>query len=112
MPNDGLGVIVLVIGDHCQPLYNVVSFNVYERLLGMDPTPWSERDLAIRLKDKEAGRQARPRAGGERGGGTKPSHPLGEDAGEVVKPAYGGLTISPQDAGLPFGFHQIRLPPS
>ena len=110
MPNDGLGVIVLLIGDHCQPLYNVVSFNVYERLLGMDPTPWSERDLAIRLKDKEAGRQARSRAGGERVAGTKPSHPLEEYVGEFVNPAYGLLTISRQDAGLLFDFHKIRLP--
>ena len=110
MPNDRLGVIVLLIGDHCQPLYNVVSFNVYERLLGMDPTPWSERDLAIRLKDKEAGRQARSRAGGERVAGTKPSHPLEEYAGEFVNPAYGLLTISRQDAGLLFDFHKIRLP--
>ena len=110
MPNDRLGVIVLLIGDHCQPLYNVVSFNVYERLLGMDPTPWSERDLAIRLKDKEAGRQARSRAGGERVAGTKPSHPLEEYVGEFVNPAYGLLTISRQDAGLLFDFHKIRLP--
>ena len=34
MPQDGIGVIVLVIGDHAAPLYNVVSYNVYERLLG------------------------------------------------------------------------------
>src|SRR2546422_10080309 len=108
MPNDGLGVIVLVIGDHCQPLYNVVSFNVYERLLGMDPTPWSERDLAIRLKDKEAGRQAGSPAGGERVGRAEPAHPLGEDAGEVVNPAYGALPISRADAGLLFDFHTKR----
>src|SRR5208282_276344 len=29
MPNDHIGVIVLVIGDHSAPLYNVVSYNVY-----------------------------------------------------------------------------------
>src|SRR6266403_1262310 len=39
MPNDKIGVIVLVISDHSAPLYNVVSYNVYERLLGMDQTP-------------------------------------------------------------------------
>ncbi len=38
MPNDKIGVIVLVIGDHSAPLYNVVSYNVYERLLGLDQT--------------------------------------------------------------------------
>ncbi len=45
MPNDKIGVIVLVISDHSAPLYNVVSYNVYERLLGLDQTPWSKRRL-------------------------------------------------------------------
>src|ERR1700687_2209688 len=35
MPNDKIGVIVFVISDHSAPLYNIVSYNVYERLLGM-----------------------------------------------------------------------------
>jgi CubicO group peptidase (beta-lactamase class C family) len=110
MPNDHLGVIVLVIGDHAAPLYNAVSYNVYERLLGLDQTPWSDRMLGIRLKDKEADRQARAKAGGERVAGTKPSHPLEDYAGEYEHPAYGVLTITRQDAGLGFDFHKIRLP--
>jgi hypothetical protein len=48
MPYDGIGVIVLVIGNHAAPLYNIVSYNVYERLLGMSLTPWSERQNTIR----------------------------------------------------------------
>ena len=110
MPNDGVGVIVLVIGDHAAPLYNVVSYNAYERLLGMDLTPWSERALDIRLKSKDAGKQARAKAGGERVAGTKPSHPLEDYVGEYEHPAYGVLTIAQQDAGLLFDFHKIRLP--
>jgi CubicO group peptidase (beta-lactamase class C family) len=51
MPYDGLGVIVFVIGNHAAPLYNIVSYNVYERLLGLSLTPWSERQNAIRLKN-------------------------------------------------------------
>src|SRR5438093_720052 len=110
MPNDGFGVIVLVIGDHAAPLYNVVSYNAYERLLGMDLTPWSERALDIRLKSKDVGKQARAKAGGERVAGTKPSHPLEDYVGEYEHPAYGVLTIAQQDAGLLFDFHKIRLP--
>ena len=110
MPNDGIGVIVLVIGDHAAPLYNVVSYHVYERLLGMDLTPWSERQLAIRLKGKEAGKQARAQAGAGRVAGTKPSHPLEDYAGEYGHQAYGVLTITREDPGLKFDFHKIRLP--
>ena len=39
MPQDGIGVVVLVIGDHAAPLYNAVSYNVYERLLGLTRPP-------------------------------------------------------------------------
>src|SRR3984893_2505981 len=66
MPREHFGVIVLVIGDHAAPLYNVVSYNVYERLLGMDQTPWSERRLAMRLKSKQAGKEARAKASEDR----------------------------------------------
>jgi hypothetical protein len=102
--------VVLVIGDHAAPLYNVVSYNVFERLLGMDETPWSDRLLAIRLKGKEANKQARARAGGERVAGTKPSHALDDFAGEYAHPAYGVVTVAKEGEALEFGFHKIRLP--
>jgi CubicO group peptidase (beta-lactamase class C family) len=76
MPYDSIGVIVFVIGNHAAPLYNVVSFNVYERLLGMTLTPWSERQNTIRLKNKAASTQSRTKAGAGRVAGTKPSHPI------------------------------------
>ena len=59
MPTDSIGVIVFVIGDQGQPLYDIISFNVYERLLGMDLTPWSERNLADRDKGKAVGKEGR-----------------------------------------------------
>ena len=110
MPYDGLGVVVLVIGDHAAPLYNVVSYNVYERLLGMDLTPWSDRLLAIRKKAKAAGTEARAKAGAGRVAETKPSHPLDEYVGEFEHPAYGVLTIGKQGDGLLFDFHNIKMP--
>jgi hypothetical protein len=110
MPYDGIGVIVLVIGDHCASLYNVVPYNVYERLLGMSETPWSERQLKVRLKGKEAGKQARSKAGGEQVAGTRPAHPLDDYTGEFEHAAYGVVTIAREGEGLLFDFHKIRLP--
>ena len=46
---------MFVIGDHAAPLYNIVSYNVYERLLGLSLTPWSERQNTIRLKKQGSG---------------------------------------------------------
>jgi hypothetical protein len=108
MPKERIGVIVLVIGNHTAPLYNPISYNVYERLLGMDQTPWSDRLLAIRLKGKQAGIQARKKAGEDRVPNTKPSHALADYAGDFAHPAYGVLKISEKDNQLWFDFHKIR----
>lgn len=109
-PYDMVGVVVLVIGDHAAPLYNVVAYDAYERMLGLDLTPWSERQLAIRLKGKEAGKQARAKAGAGRVEGTRPSHALDDYIGEFEHPAYGVVTIAKQGDGLQFDFHKIKLP--
>ena len=110
MPNEHIGVIVFVIGNHTAPLYNPISYNVYERLLGMDQTPWTDRLLDIRLKNKKAGTEARSKAGFGRVPDTKPSHPLADYAGEYDHPAYGTLKIGLKDNQLQFDFHKIRLP--
>ncbi len=110
MPNEHIGVIVFVIGNHTAPLYNPISYNVYERLLGMDLTPWTDRLLTIRLKNKKAGTEARGKAGFGRVPNTKPSHDLSEYVGEYDHPAYGTLKISMKDNALRFDFHKIGLP--
>jgi CubicO group peptidase (beta-lactamase class C family) len=110
LPVEKIGVIVFVIGDHAASLYNTVSYNVYERLLGMDPTPWSERLLEIRKKGKAAGTQARAKAGAGQVQGTRPSHALADYAGEYEHPAYGVLKIAMEGGQLQFDFHQLKFP--
>lgn len=100
MPYDSIGVIVFVIGDHSAPLYNIVSYDLYERLLGLSLTPWSERQNTIRLRNREAAKAARTKAGGGRVAGTRPSHPIGDYVGEFSHPAYGVLTIAPASGAM------------
>jgi hypothetical protein len=110
MPNDSIGVIVLVIGDHAAPLYNGLTYDIYERLLGMSLTPWSERLNGIRLKNKAAGTSSRAGADAGRVSGTTPSHPLDDYLGEFAHPAYGVVTVARGDTGLTFAFHSIKMP--
>jgi len=110
MPNDKIGVIVLVMTDHSAPLYNAISYNVYERLLGMDQTPWSDRQLKRRLAGKKAGTEARAKAGGDRVPNTSPSHALAAYAGEYENPAYGIVKISLASNQLDFTFHEFHFP--
>jgi len=110
MPNEKIGVIVLVISDHSAPLYNIISYNVYERLLGLDQTPWSQRQLARRLAGKKAGTEARSKAGGDRVPNTKPSHALADYVAAYENPGYGILKIGLQGEQLQFGFHEFKYP--
>jgi hypothetical protein len=87
-----------------------VTYNVYERLLGMDQTPWIQRGLDIRLKNKAANTQARKKAGEDRVPNTKPSHALADYVGEYENPAYGVLKIGLHGVALQFDFHKIKMP--
>jgi hypothetical protein len=109
MPQEHIGVIVFVIGDHCASLYNTITYNVYERLLGMNETPWSDRRLQIRLKGKKASTEARSKAGTDRVSGTHPSHSLADYVGDYEHPAYGVLKIGLQNDQLQFDFHKMRF---
>lgn len=110
LPKERIGVIVFVIGDHIAPLYNPISYNIYERFLGMNQTPWTDRLLEIRLKNKKAGIEARSKAGAGRVADTKPSHALADYVGEYEHPAYGILQIGLKDNQLQFGFHKLNFP--
>jgi CubicO group peptidase (beta-lactamase class C family) len=110
MPRERIGVIVFVIGNHCSVLYDIVTYNVYERMLGLDQTPWSSRFLETRLKSKQAGTEARAKAGAERIPDTKPSHALSDYAGDYENPAYGILKFGLKDGKLQFDFHKVQLP--
>jgi hypothetical protein len=103
-------VIVLVIGEHCSSLVNTASYNVYERLLGLSLTPWSERILDIYQKDKKAGTEARAKAGAQQVPNTKPSHTIEAYPGDYEHAAYGVLKIALKENQLQFDFHKIRMP--
>jgi CubicO group peptidase (beta-lactamase class C family) len=110
MPKEHIGVLVFVIGNHTASLYNPITYNVYERLLDMDQTPWAERLLDIRLKDKHAGTEGRKKAGEDRVPNTQPSHALADYAGDYENPAYGVMKIGFKDNQLQFDFHKIKMP--
>lgn len=110
MPQERIGVIVFVISGHCAALTDIVGYNIYERLLGMDQTPWSKRWLDVRLTAKREGTEARAKAGAERIPNTTPSHPIADYAGDYEHPAYGVLKIGLKDGQLQFDFHKLQFP--
>ncbi|MCX6233065.1 MAG: serine hydrolase [Bacteroidetes bacterium] len=109
MPQDSIGVIVFVIGDHSIS-YNSILYNVYEHLLGMSVTPWSERGLINRDAAKKLGKEGREKATQGQVKNTKPSHPLSDYSGDFENPAYGIINIARKDTQMLFTLHHIQLP--
>jgi hypothetical protein len=110
MPYDSIGVIVFVIGDQGSPLYNIISYNIYERLLETDLTPWSERGLKDQKEGKKLGKEGRSKSGSDIIVGTRPSHQLTDYVGQYQNPAYGIINITLIDTALQFDFHNMKLP--
>ncbi len=110
MPQDSIGVIVFAIGDHCSPLLDVVNYQVYERLLGLDLTPWGERNFKDYLEIKKMTREARQKAEVGRITGTKPSHNMDDYVGEYEHPGYGIIKITKKGEGMQFALNQIVMP--
>ncbi|MDH3597312.1 MAG: serine hydrolase [Rhodospirillales bacterium] len=109
MPEDGLGLVVLSNLSGGNPVPRLVAYNLYDRLLGLDPLPWAERR---RTADRR--RAAAKDAAGETAepdppplGALPPPRALAAYAGRYEHPAYGDLRIEARDGALSGRFNDI-----
>jgi len=109
LPREKIGVSVFVIGDHCAILRDAVGYEIYDRMLGLAPTDWTERMLDFDKKARNSICEARQRVTPNAVPGTRPSHDLADYAGHYDHPAYGTLTVALHDKQLQFEFRQTRL---
>ncbi len=110
LPQDNLGVVVLT-NSTVRQLPNVITYNVFDRLLGAEPAPWSARLKEQQKKDEESEEEAKKKGYTPRKEGTQPSHPLADYAGDYEHPGYGVATIAVADNGeLKFTFNRMTSP--
>ncbi|GAB2864720.1 serine hydrolase [Hymenobacter ruber] len=110
LPADSIGIIVFVNGAHGSPMTNILTNIVYDRVLGLPPTPWNERNLKNYRLGKATARAARKKPDTDRVPNTTPSHPLADYVGQYEDPAYGVLDISLDAGKLRFTFNHQSLP--
>lgn len=108
MPADSVGIIVFT--NRISQLPALIAYTMYDKLLGLPETPWSERNLKDYLKSKQTSREARKKPDTDKVSGTKPSHPLADYAGSYEDPAYGVMKVDVKNDTLNFTFNHITLP--
>jgi CubicO group peptidase (beta-lactamase class C family) len=110
MPYDSIGVIVFTNGAHAGQLPGIITNTVYDKLLGLTETPWSDRALKDYVKNKQTEKESRKKPDTDRVPDTKPSHPLKDYAGLYEDAAYGVIEIADNNDKLSFTFNHIHLP--
>ena len=101
MPDDGVGAIVLSNLSGHNPVPRIVTYMLYDRMLGLDPLPWLAR----------YGKRKTAPAGGTplMASGAAP-RPLSAYAGAYDNPAYGRMVIGAgANGGLDGRLHQVRF---
>lgn len=103
LPDRRTGIVVFSMGGYTSGLAEALTYNLYERLLGLDQTSWSERLLALQRAKPTAPRTPLVP-------GPLPARDLAAYEGEYLHPAYGLIRVEAVRNRLQFTFHQIVLP--
>jgi len=109
LPREKVGVVVLT---NCTPnrLYDVIAYQVFDRMLGLEPVDWNKRKHEETDKAKEAADKAKADSEAGRKKDTKPSHALADYAGSYNHPGYGSLTIHLSGNELGATFNGLSSP--
>ena len=99
MPNAGWGIVALG-NNNSTNLPSIVAYNLYDRLLGLDEIPWSERFFQKFMAEKAQEQAEKDALAAGKKPGTRPSHPLAAYAGRYTNAGYGDVTLELRDDGL------------
>jgi CubicO group peptidase (beta-lactamase class C family) len=104
MPQDNIGMIILS-NQNASQIPTVVSYNVYDRLLGMDQIEWTKRLKTRQERGRAGTEEAKLKGYTAQVPGTHPSHDLAGFAGEYESPAYGLASVALANGALEFNYH-------
>lgn len=106
LPDDHIGVVVLTNLAHGQTP-EVLAYNVYDRLLGLDQAPWLDRFKELATKGKQQADEARKNKPNDRKANTHPSHDIAAYAGEYQNPGYGTIKIARKGDALEVSVNKL-----
>jgi CubicO group peptidase (beta-lactamase class C family) len=106
LPDDHMGVVILTNLPNGQTP-EVLAYNVYDRLLGLDPMPWFDRFKDLEAKGKKEEEEAKKNKPTDRKAGTHPSHSLAEYAGEYQNDGYGSIKVVVKGDALELSLNKL-----
>ena len=109
LPDDGIGVVVLTNLDGTALPY-AIRYNIFDRLLGLDQVPWSQRYLEREVKTKASLEEAKSKGYTPHKTGTHPSHDLQDYVGDYGNPGYGVVSIAADSAGFKMTVNRLTRP--
>lgn len=109
LPREQIGVVAFA-NQNGSSLPTLATFNVFDRLLGLEPADWNARFWQDHLEFKAATKRGQAKAEAERKPNAPSTHALAEYAGEYNHPGYGVLTIAEANEKLTLCFNGLELP--
>src|SRR5215475_12524698 len=106
LPDDHMGVVVLTNLPHGRTP-EVLAYNVYDRLLGLDVLPWLDRYKELDAKAKKEEGEASKNKSTDRRPGTHPSHSLADYSGEYENAGYGLIKVSSKGESLELSVNKL-----
>ena len=90
-------------------LPNAIAYNVFDRLLGLEPAPWSQRYLEMETKGRESEQEGKAKGYVPHKTDTHPSHDLKDYVGDYGHPGYGVVSIMADGAGFKMKINKITV---
>ncbi|HLJ45823.1 MAG TPA: serine hydrolase [Bryobacteraceae bacterium] len=109
MPQDNIGMVILS-NMNGSPMPTVLSYNVYDRLLGLDQVGWTARLKEDEKKGKEAEEMAKKQGFTARKPNTHPSHELKDYAANYENPGYGIAKVTLDGDRLKLSYNGLSTP--
>lgn len=109
LPRERIGVMVLTNMSGNNPVPNIVTRNVMDRMLGLDQIDWVGRIKQQQAEAEERRKKREEERAAERKPNTTPSHELAAYAGTYEHPAYGTLTVRQEGSSLTLSFDEFTV---
>jgi CubicO group peptidase (beta-lactamase class C family) len=99
MPDEKVGIVIL---SNLNLTFGTapVMFNIYDRLLGLEPLELNKKMVAVVRQMEESGEDLQAQSAERRKPDTKPSHDLEAYSGAYAHPGYGTLKVELTDEKL------------